>query len=287
MLSKLIPRKIKVYLYNKFPILLPRLLILVGQVDKTYAGELKALLKTLDIANLPNKKKFVDIGSGNGFNMSSSYFLASQNWSGLLIDFDKSSILQGKRLFKKWKSIKFYNGFITPENVIQILSSFNFLDANYIKIDIDSFDYYVLSTILNGQLRPEVISIEINERIPPGIFFHMKFPIEKILDDKEFYGCSISSAWQIGMEHGYIPIALSFNNLFYVRSDQLELQSDSQVKSAKELYVEGYSSKPNRDLLFPWNREFHELIDLSTNEVIVEIERRLNMKKIRDFFELY
>ena len=113
-------KKFKVFLNDYFPLIVIRTLIFFGKTDRTYAGELTTLKNILqDIDTSLDSKKFLDIGSGDGFTMSSSYFLAKNNWCGILIDSDIKAISRGHKIFRKFSNISFLNMNIDPHNLLR------------------------------------------------------------------------------------------------------------------------------------------------------------------------
>ena len=50
-----------------------------------------------------------------------------------------------------------------------------FLLLYFLNIDIDSYDLEVLVTILENSYKPDIVSIEINEKIPPPIYFKVTY----------------------------------------------------------------------------------------------------------------
>ena len=49
------------------------------------------------------------------------------------------------------------------------------MSSDFLNLDIDSYDLEVMKKILEKNFRPKVISMEINEKIPPPIYFAAKF----------------------------------------------------------------------------------------------------------------
>ena len=60
-----------------------------------------------------------------------------------------------------------------------------------------------MKKILEKNFRPKVISMEINEKIPPPIYFAAKFnENDKWEKDDHFYGCSITAAADLLIKNG-------------------------------------------------------------------------------------
>jgi hypothetical protein len=91
---------------------------------------------------------------------SNTYNLYSHGWNGLLLDISNENI-----------SINLHKHEVTPSNVVSILEQYQIpLEPDYLSIDIDSLDLWVLRSIISSQLyRPRVISVEFNPNFPLSI----------------------------------------------------------------------------------------------------------------------
>lgn len=75
---------------------------LLGKRDKTYAGEFSQLKEILIQLGSPKEFKFVDIGAGDGFNMSVAWPLSRQfNATGLLIEPNQFQLNKARNLYEK------------------------------------------------------------------------------------------------------------------------------------------------------------------------------------------
>ena len=262
-------RKFKVFLNDYFPLIVIRTLIFFGKTDRTYAGELESLKNVLqDIETSLDSKKFLDIGSGDGFTMSSSYFLAKNNWSGILIDSDFKAISRGYKIFRKFSNISFLNININPHNILREYSHIDLSDLDYLKIDIDSYDGDLLRGFLEQGIKPPLISIEINERFPPNLYFETKYQKNFEYKNKVLYGISISCAIEIAKLYSYKVYCLEYNNLFLIRSDIYELQNLNLSQETTNVYMNGYFLRRERDTFFPWNMAYLNWHNISKKELI-------------------
>ena len=64
---------------------------------------------------------------------------------------------------------------VTPLNILDLLSEFD-VPQNFdiLNLDIDSYELFVISNLLQS-FRPKIISMEINEKIPPPIYFTVNY----------------------------------------------------------------------------------------------------------------
>ena len=131
--------------------------------------------------------------------------------------------------------------------------------------------------MLEENFTPKVISMEINEKIPPPIYFSTKFNKNDNWEkDDHFYGCSIIAAADLLNKNDYIVESLQYNNLICLKKNLL---NEIQNKDIKTIYDEGYKNKTDRTKLFPWNKNVDCLLNMDTNEAINFLNEHFNEYK--------
>tara|TARA_A100001015_G_scaffold280834_1_gene343466 strand:- start:3476 stop:4354 length:879 start_codon:yes stop_codon:yes gene_type:complete len=210
-----------------------------------------------------NNKTYIDIGAGNGVNGSCTLQLAKDpDWKGIL--FEYGSITNLSFLYREFKNIEIGKVKITPHNIVKLIESFTDIkNPGFLNLDIDSFDYEVMKNILEEGIHPYIVSIEINEKIPPPIEFYVKYNEKLQYPIGHFYGCSIESTVKLFKEHNYFLNHIYRNNAFFLNKS-LFLESDNL--SVEEKYNNGYVNLPNRKNLFHYNKEWDSLIDLNIED---------------------
>lgn len=131
-------------------------------------------------------------------------------------------------------------------------------------------------SIFQAEYRPIIISIEINEKIPPGILFYVNYDIDVQWNGDHFYGCSLDAAVQLFKRRDYVLVALEYNNAFFIPKNKVTahlLELDIE-----DAYNRGYKNKPDREKLFGYNNEFTFWLEQSPIE---------NMKSIDEYFSKY
>ena len=119
---------------------------------------------------------YVDIGASDGWSSSSTYpFAKSKRFSGLSVELDDKKFKKMKFIYKKFNNTHLSNSKVTPENVVNLLKEFK-VPQNFdvLNLDIDSYDLFVVKKLLNSY-QPKIISMEINEKIPPPIYFTVTY----------------------------------------------------------------------------------------------------------------
>jgi hypothetical protein len=191
------------------------------------------------------------------------------------MDAEKFSMLAF--VYADFPNAKLARARVTPLNINALLRGFETpSDFTLLNLDIDSYDLSVMDEILKSGYRPKIISMEINEKIPPPIFFTVNFDEAHRWQEDHFYGCSLTAAAEAVKPRGYKLESLQYNNAIFIRSDLGgDFIRDLSVEAA---YDFGYRNRPQRRMLFPWNVDVDHLLECSTEDSI---------RFLSEFFEKY
>ena len=233
----------------------------------SYAGEFEHLEKIMEKINI-NQGYIVDIAAGDGFRQSCTLDFFKKSWKGLCVEMDPIKFSQLSLLYHQFPEVNLTKSIVTPNNVHLILEANSISKKfDFLNLDIDSYDLEVMKKILEKNFRPKVISMEINEKIPPPIYFAAKFNENDTWEkDDHFYGCSITAAADLLIKNGYIIESLQYNNLICIEKSLLN--NNLKQKDVKTIYDEGYKNKIDRKNLFPWNKDVDCLLNMSANEAV-------------------
>jgi hypothetical protein len=133
-----------------------------------------------------------------------------------------------------------------------------------------------MEEILNAGFRPAVISMEVNEKIPPPVYFRVNFDDSHFWKGDDFFGCSLAAAASVMKPRAYKLESLQFNNAVFVREDLAAgIISD---RSAEEAYDLGYRRQADRKKLFPWNVKLEGALESTAEE---------NVRFFRELFKDY
>ena len=246
-------------------------------------GEAKEISKYVDKL-IENEKYFVDIGASDGVNSSSTLMFAKkEEWRGLSIEFDRNKFSKLSYVYKKFKNIDLLNEKITPNNIDTILKNSNVPNKfTLLNLDIDSYDLSVLTTLLNKNYRPKIISMEINEKFPPPIYFNVLFDSDHFWKGDHFFGCSLSAAYTNLNKYGYILAKLQFNNAIFLDP---AFFLDEKSKSPENAYNEGYRNKSEREKIFSYNKDVDCLLSMNPedsikfiNEMFIDYKDKYELK---------
>ena len=272
-LKKIEPEKISYWKLDK---------ISKKNIDFSGHGETQAVKQYLKNDSL-DFNYFVDIGASDGVSSSSTLeFAKMPNWHGLSIEYDDSKFSKLQYVYRKYKNISLANKKVTPDSIVDILHDYEVpKNFSFLNIDIDSYDLEVSKSLFQLGYRPDIVSIEINEKIPPPIYFNVKYDQEHFWQGDHFFGCSLTAAIEEFSKFDYLLAEFRLNNAIFVNLIKFP---ELTPKNASIAYEEGYKSIKNRKELFKYNHDVEILHELNNDEKIVFINNLF--KKYKNMYEL-
>ncbi len=170
-------------------------------VERKYAQTNEETVLLNLVREFDIKDNFVlDIGAGDGWNLSNSRLLMDKGWDAFRID----------GAYESHKD-KLYKSFITRENIVGTLKEHDVPQHHGIlTIDIDGNDLYILNEVLSAGFRPSIICFELNAARNPASFDVIQYdPTFKIVGD--YYGASWGAFKHVLALHGYTTVHQIFN----------------------------------------------------------------------------
>ena len=251
-------------------------------IDFSGHGETQAVKQYLKNDSL-DFNYFVDIGASDGVSSSSTLeFAKMPNWHGLSIEYDDNKFSKLQYVYRKYKNISLANKKVTPDSIVDILHDYEVpKNFSFLNIDIDSYDLEVSKSLFQLGYRPDIVSIEINEKIPPPIYFNVKYDQEHFWQGDHFFGCSLTAAVEEFSKFDYLLAEFRLNNAIFVNLIKFP---ELTPKNASIAYEEGYKSIKNRKELFKYNHDVEILHELNNDEKIVFINNLF--KKYKNMYEL-
>jgi hypothetical protein len=200
------------------------------------------LLQTYKKGNKDTDNFFVDIGAGSGGNVSNTEQLSTDtNWKGLSIEMDIEKFGTLCENQPRTEHTKL-NIRITPHNVIDTFEKWNVPNhIDFLSIDIDGYDYYVLAKILENY-SVGIIEAEINEKIPHPVKFTVQYDNDYAWQGNHFYGMSIAKLEELMETAGYTIVELLQINAFCVKDTILGKNPAFKYRTVEEIYNEGYKN---------------------------------------------
>lgn len=165
-------------------------------------------------------KSFIDIGAGDGFNLSNTRHLINIGYKGKQLD-------------------KIKDDFITCDNVLQ-----HYQGAALISIDIDGNDYWILDKMLS-HIKPFVVIAEFNPTFTDSRTIKYN-PFHEWAGD-DYYGFSFEAGKKLAEKHEYeIIFNVADMNLIMVEKDLIENLSIPPVTYKQNDFFQ-MSGRPDSD----------------------------------------
>lgn len=273
------------------------------QIDDNACSIDKALLQTMDFylvdemsvlrtpesqviekyfSYLGTKNRFcVDIGALDGSSFSSSFDLFEKGWNGMMIECDSRAFAKLAQLYKNRDDLHLVKTKATPLNIVSLLQSFGVpRQFDFLDLDIDGYDYFVLEQILK-YYRPNLISVEINESIPPPFKFTIKYDPQFTWKGSgdHFYGQSICQLYQLCQEHNYLLVELSGYINAYLIPAEISLWPGLMPEEA---YQKGYLNLPR-----PYqNQNMEALLSMTSQEGVYFLHQLFNQHQGKYVLEI-
>lgn len=217
--------------------------------DTSYGNEFESVSTLLNA--IQSKSDFlVDIGAADGVMASTTMPLLKKGWQGVLIEGDPHRFRRLAAVSEDWTAVDLVRATVTPTNISTLLNSLSVpLNVDLVNIDIDSFDLHVVDQMLSGGYRPKLLSMEVNEIIPPEIWFSVLPTFAYAEAEDHFFGCSLTAAEDVLGRHNYELVGFELNNAFFMPGE-LVTRSGLSALSVEEAYTTGYLEHPERDRYF-------------------------------------
>jgi hypothetical protein len=140
---------------------------------------------------------YVELGAGDGVHFSNCRLLKENGWKGISVDADNkgnSDVIQS---------------FITVENILETIGDSK---IDFLSIDLDGNDYWILLEILNnGDNKPKVICCEINSQLHNKYAMAINYDASRFWDGSYSYGMNYVAAFEI-LEHFGYQVIKNVNN---------------------------------------------------------------------------
>jgi hypothetical protein len=194
----------------------------------------------------PSESRFcVDIGAWDGRHLSNTYSLLIDNdqvWKGLLVEADPERFKELDELHTPRGNVC-VNAAVSiaqgSPNQLQAIIQENAPDCkpdfDFLCVDIDGSDYWVLAALFEGKKYcPKVICVEFNPTMPDDLIF---IPAKS---DTIRHGASLAAFVELASQWGYNLVETTLFNAFFVRDNVYEdnlktLVPDTSIEALHEI----------------------------------------------------
>jgi len=208
-------------------------------------GIIQYLIHNVEI----DHRKFVEFGVEDYTEANSRFLLVNNNWSGLVIDGNKSNIDRVRQDEISWKyDLIAVEAFVTRENINEYLLRNNFADGiGMLSIDVDGNDYWIWESI--HAVDPVIAVVEYNSVFGCDhaitIPYDPTFVRTRAHRSNLYWGASLKALCMLADRKGYCFVGSNSagNNAYFVKKNKV---GNLRTFDAGEGYVES-KFKESRD----------------------------------------
>jgi hypothetical protein len=166
-------------------------------------GILEAIFAAVGTTN----QYLVDIGAGNGVELSNTRIFLDIGWKGKRFDSCYAGDVHRVQL--------------TAENVCAILAHHEVpREFDLLSLDIDGIDWYVLRSVLRTYV-PRVFVCEINHQKPYDPPLAVTYDPALVFKNSDYYGATLGAYCMLAESRGYVLVHCQPWNAFFVRRELL------------------------------------------------------------------
>ena len=161
-------------------------------------------------------KYYIEFGAMDGYQLCNTYYFREhQGWNGLL--------LEGNQRFNENLDINLHIRRLSKDTICDTFKEFNVPnEPDFLCIDLDGMDYWIMNSILEGGYKPRVIMIECNVRFEPNESYTIKYDENWDWDGVDWYGASPYAFKKMFNSYDYIPVWIHIDDMIVIRRDVLE-----------------------------------------------------------------
>jgi hypothetical protein len=158
------------------------------------------ILDVLRSVLLRHDRDFVEIGAADGVQNNTSWLLAAEQYSGMMVEGSAALSAKARRLLSDCSiGALFVNRFVTRENAHELLRLWENLRPDVLSLDIDGNDHHVAKALIEHGLRPKIAVVEYNSVYGPErsvtIPYDPTFNFRTAHPTRLYYGASLM-AWR-------------------------------------------------------------------------------------------
>jgi hypothetical protein len=224
---------------------------IMGKLDDIRAAEFKVFSQfgedgiiqyLIRQARVPaQSRSFVEFGVESYDEANTRFLLINDNWHGLIIDGNSSSMRRVRNSPIYWRhNLVAIEAFVDADNINRLIKEAGFSgEIGLLSIDIDGNDYWIWEKI--DVVNPIVVVVEYNSvfgsRHAVTVPYDKQFSRSRAHSSHLYWGASLKALMELGDRKGYAFVGSNNagNNAFFIRRDSLNGQKEL---SATEGYVE-------------------------------------------------
>jgi hypothetical protein len=218
----------------------------------------------------PNRY-FLEIGVGDGHENNTTWLAIARRFNGLMIDGNPAAIDHCRMLMSEFTvDVQARAMFVEPETCREIADLVVHKDPDFLSLDIDGVDYFVMSALFEAGLRPKVVAVEYNSAYGPerklSVNYRPAFRFREVHPSGLYYGTSVGGWRAFFEQRGYRFVTVDSNgvNAFFVASEAFEAGFVNGIRGTgfRENFYQTakYRTSWERQFALVEHLEFHEIV---------------------------
>jgi len=183
----------------------------------------------LSLVDKPNRY-FIEIGAADGLENNSSYLAFAKKYSGIMVEGDSGRSQRAREFLQPFNwSVKYLPIMVDPANASEVVNAAQHDDPDFLSLDIDGIDYFVMKALLDFGLRPKVVCVEYNSAFGPDaaltVQYRPAFDYVAHHPSRVYYGVSVKGWQALFRARGYrfVTVESKGVNAFFVDPEAVEL----------------------------------------------------------------
>ena len=217
----------------------------------------------------PNRY-FVEIGASNGLENNTTWLAMARRYGGLMIDGDPAKVAECRQTFGSLNGpVAFVALMVNRESGAEIERLALYPNPDVFSLDIDGFDYFVASALLDRGFRPKIFIVEYNSAFGPErsvtIPYQEPFNRHRAHPSGYYYGVSVTGLRNLLVRHGYRFITVDQNGVNAFFADPVEFDA---------VFLQAVSGSPFRENIVQrhesrtdWEGQFDQIRHLPLVEI--------------------
>lgn len=188
---------------------------IIGKSQKGQDTIINHIFETIGTTN----KYCIEFGAADGVENSNTWYLRQNGWSALLLD----------SCYETNLSINLHQVTLSVDNICEIFNTHNIpKEPDFLSIDIDGNDFWILKSIFDGGYKPRVIMVETCVRFDPSDCIAQIYQPEWKWNGNTWYGASPRAFKLLAEKFNYTVVYIHYDDAVLIRNDALN-ESDINI----------------------------------------------------------
>ena len=219
----------------------------------------------------PNRY-FIEIGAGTGVENNTSWLAIAHRYSGLMVEGNPANAEQCWRLLQEFAlGVTISSTFVEPDMVKNLADVALHRNPDFLSLDIDGIDYFVLSALVAAGIRPKIVAVEYNSVFGPDrsqtIVYRPGFNYFTFHNSGLYYGVSIAGWRRFFDTLGYQFVTVESNgvNAFFIDPGAFEKKFSAELRGKGRAFRENFYQLSKYRV--PWDRQVGMIQHLDFHDI--------------------